>query len=127
MAGPSGKQLLAPTFDILANGQRLRQRDRAYLVDLEVDVSVAIPSMFALVMGAADTQKEDVPWLDEDMFAIGRPIEVKLGYENELTSVIKGEITGLEPEFSAARRPALRVRGYDRRHRLMRGLQTRTF
>lgn len=127
MAGPSGKQLLAPTFDILTNGQRLTQRDRAYLVDLEVDVSVAIPSMFALVMGAADTQEEDVPWLDEDMFAIGRSVEVKLGYESELASMIKGEITGLEPEFSAARRPALRVRGYDRRHRLMRGLQTRTF
>lgn len=127
MAGPSGKQLLAPTFDLLANGQRLSQKDRAYLTDLEVDVSVALPSVFSLTMGGADTQQEHIPWLDEDMFAIGRSIEVKLGYENELVSVIKGEITGLEPEFSAVRRPTLRVRGYDRRHRLMRGVQTRTF
>jgi len=127
MAGPSAKQLLVPTFDILANGQRLSQKDRAYLTELEVDVSVALPSMFVLAMGGADTQKEDMPWLDEDMFAIGRSIEVKLGYESELSSVVKGEITGLEPEFAAVRRPTLRVRGYDRRHRLMRGVQTRTF
>src|SRR5262245_47687487 len=127
MAGPSGQQLLVPTFDILVNDTRLTQKDRAYLVELEVDVSVKLPSMFSLVMGAADTRTEDIPWLDEDMFAIGRSIEVKLGYENTLSSVIKGEITGLEPEFSSIRRPALRVRGYDRRHRLMRGVQTRTF
>jgi phage protein D len=109
------------------NGQRLAEKYRAYLAELEVDVSVTLPSMFSLALGGADTQKEDVPWLDEDMFAIGRSCEVKLGYEDKLSSVIKGEITGWEPEFSAARRAVLRVRGYDRRHRLMRGVKTRTF
>ena len=64
MAGPSGKQLLAPTFDVLANGQRLSQKDRAYLTELEVDVSVALPSVFSLTMGGADTQREHEPWLD---------------------------------------------------------------
>ncbi|BFU95608.1 MAG: hypothetical protein NTNFB02_23300 [Nitrospira sp.] len=127
MAGPSGNQLLVPTFDILVNAQQLAQKDRAYLVELEVDVSVNIPSVASLVMGGADSQQEEIPWLDEDMFAVGRSLEVKLGYKDELVSVMKGEITGLEPEFSAAHRPALRVRGYDRRHRLMRGVQTRTF
>ena len=127
MAGSSDTQLLVPAFDILINGRRLTQTEQAYLAECEVDVSVSLPSMFSFVMGTADTQREPLPWLDEDMFAIGRSVEVKLGYEKKLASVITGEITGLEPEFSAMRGPALRVRGYDRRHHLMRGVQTRTF
>lgn len=127
MAGTNDTQLLVPAFDVLVNGHRLTQTEKAYLIELEVDVSVALPSMFSFVMGTADTQQEDLPWLDEDMFAIGRSVEVKLGYEKDLVSVIKGETTAQEAEFSAMRGPALRVRGYDRRHRLMRGVQTRTF
>ncbi|MGE0642613.1 MAG: phage late control D family protein [Nitrospira sp.] len=127
MAGLSGRQLLSPAFEVLINGQRLPQADCAYVSELEVDVSVTLPSMFTLALGGADTQREDVPWLDEERFAIGRSIEVKLGYENELSSVLKGEITCLESEFSTAHRAVLRVSGYDRRHRLMRGTKTRTF
>lgn len=127
MAASSNTQLLVPAFDILINGRRLTQTEKSYLAEFEVDVSVTLPSMFSFVMGTADTQQEVLPWLDEDMFAIGRSVEVKLGYEKDLTSVIKAEITGLEPDFSAMRGLALRVRGYDRRHGLMRGVQTRTF
>jgi phage protein D len=41
--------------------------------------------------------------------------------------VLSGEITGLELEVDAARPPVLLVRGYDRRHRLMRGQLTRSY
>ena len=50
-----------------------------------------------------------------------------MGGEGDLTKLISGEITALEPEFVTSRIPLLRVRGYDRRHRLQRGRKTRTF
>jgi hypothetical protein len=41
--------------------------------------------------------------------------------------LIYGEITALEPEFTRDEVPIVIVRGYDLRHRLMKGQKTRTF
>ena len=61
------------------------------------------------------------------LFAIGNVVEIKLGYVDDLETLMIGEITALEPEFVFNRLPSLTVRGYDRRHRLQRGRKTRTF
>ncbi len=69
-----------------------------------------------------------IPWIDDQkLFAIGNVIEIKLGYVDDLETLLIGEITALEPEFVFNRLPGLTVRGYDRRHRLQRGRKTRTF
>jgi phage protein D len=52
---------------------------------------------------------------------------VWLGYLNDLEKIIVGEITGLEPAFQANSLPTVVVRGYDHRHRLLRGRETRSF
>jgi phage protein D len=44
-----------------------------------------------------------------------------------MTTLFRGEITGLEPRFSSDAAPTLTVRGYDRRHRLMSRRKTRAF
>jgi len=127
MPVPNMAKLSVPTFDVVANGKALPLEAQAYVVEVKVDVSVSMPSMFSLVIAGADTQPEDVPWVDDDLFAVGGSVEVKMGYDDDLESVFTGEITGLEPEYCADRLPALTVRGYDRRHRLMCGARTRTF
>src|SRR5262249_53776690 len=48
-------------------------------------------------------------------------------YRDNMKTLFKGEITGLEPEFPKDQSPTLTVRGYDRRHRLMARRKTRTF
>src|SRR5262249_28689657 len=48
------------------------------------------------------------------------------GYPDKVETLIQGEITAVEPEFRNAE-TKLTVRGYDARHRLQRGTQTRTF
>jgi hypothetical protein len=50
-----------------------------------------------------------------------------MGYRDRTDEMIAGEITGLEPEFLAEDVPMLTVRGYDRRHRLMRCRKTHSF
>ena len=50
-----------------------------------------------------------------------------MGYVNNLEKLISGDITGLEPEFRAEEMPQISIRGYDRRHRLMRGVKSRSF
>lgn len=83
-----------------------------------------LPSMFTLELVNRALMPGEVRWVDEALFDIGTQIKIQMGSGDLL---IDGEITGLEPEFTANAIPTLIVRGYDRRHRLMRGQKTRSF
>lgn len=116
-----------PDFEVLVAGKALPLPMMAQILGVLVDDSVELPSMFALEISGSDDENEASLWLDDDTFGVGKAVEVKLGYASDLESVFKGEITALEPEFALSRLPTLTVRGYDRRHRLLRGRKTRTF
>lgn len=117
-----------PDFDVVINGSPLPASAIAYVRSVTVDERVELPSMFTIEMTGSDAQEEEVPWVDDaNLFSIGNVVEIKLGYVDELETLLIGEITGLEPEFTFTRLPNLLVRGYDRRHRLQRGRKTRTF
>src|SRR5262249_21173713 len=70
---------------------------------------------------------QEVPWVDDELFSIGTVVDVKLGYDDRVDTVMVGEIVALEPEFRQDGLPNLTVRGYDRLHRLQRGRKARTF
>src|SRR5262249_40041830 len=119
---------LVPDIDVLINGSKVAAAVLRYVQDGVGDDSVELPSMFAFAVTSLDAQGVESPWGDdEDLFAGGNIVEIKMGPEGDLTSLIVGEITALEPEFVTSRLPVLKVRGYDRRHRLQRGRKTRTF
>lgn len=83
--------------------------------------------MFILRLINWDMAQLQVTWADDDLMAEGNEVEIQMGYVDHLESLMVGEITGLEPEFSGSEIPILTVRGYDRRHRLLRGQKTRSF
>jgi phage protein D len=119
---------LVPQIDVLINGSPVSAAVLRYVEDVVVDDSVELPSMFAFAMTSSDAQEKESPWVDnEDLFSVGNVVEIKIGEQDKLTSLITGEITALEPEFVTSRLPLLYVRGYDRRHRLQRGRRTRSF
>jgi uncharacterized protein len=127
MAGSSNGPLVAE-IDVLINGSPVSASVLRYVEDVVVDDSVELPSMFAFAVTSSNAQEQDSPWVDnEDLFSVGNVVEIKMSGGRNLTSLINGEITALEPEFVASRLPVLKVRGYDRRHRLQRGRKTRTF
>lgn len=88
---------------------------------------IAGPSMFTLSLATWRQATQAYTWVDSELFAIGAEVEVSLGYVDRLDAVISGEITSLELSVDAEEQPRLLVRGYDRRHRLLRGEHTRTF
>lgn len=119
---------LVPNFEIIINGSPLPVEARLHIISLTVDQDVDLPGMFTLELTDSDSQNEETTWInDEELFAIGNVVEVKLGYADDLETLIIGEMTGIEPEFAFDRLPSLTVRGYDRRHRLQRGRKTQTF
>ena len=119
---------LVPNFEIIINGSPLLVEAKLHVISLNVDHDLDLPGMFTLELSDSDSQRKETTWInDEELFAVGNVVEVKLGYANDLETLIIGEITGIEAEFAFDRLPSLTVRGYDRRHRLQRGRKTQTF
>jgi phage protein D len=116
-----------PLFDIIVNGKALGEAVKARVVGVTVDESVELPSMFTVELSGSDAPSSSTEWLDDDTFSCGHAVEVKMGYHGALKTMLKGEITALEPSFVSSRPPSLTVRGYDRSHRLQKGRRTRTF
>ena len=118
---------VVPEFDITINGQALAESTRPFITSILVDESIAWPSMFAMQFVSSFDLSDVHAWIDAEELSVGNVVEIKLGYGNDLETLIIGEITGLEPEYVVDRLPSVTVRGYDRRHRLQRGRKTRTF
>jgi phage protein D len=119
---------LVPAFEVVVDGSPLPTDAAAHVVSVTVDEDLGLPGMFAVELLGTGDRDEEVPWLDDTtIFAVGSVVEVKLGYGDQVETLIIGEITGLEPAFSSDQPQSLMVRGFDRLHRLQRGRKTRTF
>jgi phage protein D len=116
-----------PEFDVIVNRRTLPDEMRPFVASIGIDDSIGLPGMFAVEMVSSFELDDVNQWIDDELFAVGNVVEIKLGYGDDLETLLMGEITGLEPEFISSRLPNLTVRGYDRRHRLQRGRKTRTF
>ncbi len=127
MPTTSTPNLLLPSFALKIGGSPLPIETETQVISVTVEDDLTLPSMFTVELTGLETQNSQISLLDDGLFALGTEVEIKLGYGSQLVTLIKGEITGLEPEFAINRLPSLIVRGYDRRHRLQRGRKTRTF
>ncbi len=113
-------------FVIKVGGQAVSEEFMRCLEEVVVDSSLYLPSLFTIRLWD-DTLK----WADDTSLAIGKEVEITAKPDEESggqeSLLIKGEITALEPEFSATGRSTMTLRGYDKSHRLHRGRKTRTF
>jgi phage protein D len=124
---PSKASTLNPNIKILIDGSPLPDEAALNWISGSVSEDIEVPSMFELRFFTWDFVTEKMTWVDRDLFEIGNEVEIQLGYEDNLKTVIVGEITGLEPEFRQEDVPVLVIRGHDLRHRLLRGNQTQSF
>lgn len=118
---------LVPNFGVVLNGQNLAADVSLWIANVVVEDDLDVPGMFSLELISREDEAGTEPWTDVEQFSLGAAVEVSLGYGDVLEAVIAGEITALEPTFSAAGPPTLIVRGYDKRHRLNTARGTRSF
>jgi phage protein D/phage baseplate assembly protein gpV len=112
---------------IKIGGQDVSQDFENAILEIIVDTSLYLPSMFTIKL--MDPQ---LKWVDDALLDIGKEVQIQMkADENEgptqAAILIKGEITALEPLFSPGGETALVIRGNDKSHRLHRGKKTRTF
>jgi phage protein D len=127
MAKPEPKRPLVPKFEIQVNGTPLPLQTAAHIASVVVEQDLDLPGMFSFHLTGSDDQKQPVPWIDDTTFSVGNAVEIKLGYGDQVDSLMKGEIVGIEPSYSVERLAQLQVRGFDRLHRLTRGRKSRTY
>ncbi len=127
MAATPDRSLISG-FEISINGAPLPIEIESHINGVIVDDNIDMPGMFQFELTDSDAREGETPLIDNlDFFSIGNVVEIKMGYADELETLIFGEITGLEPEFVSDGLPVLTIRGYDRSHYLLRGRKTRTF
>lgn len=124
---PNDASLLNPNVQIFIQGRLIKPEVTYDLISVSVSDDLEAPSMFEIRLVTWDLLQHKMTWVDDNLFNIGNEVKIKMGYENNLETIIFGEITGLEPEYIHDTTPILLVRGHDLRHRLLRGRQTKSF
>lgn len=111
-------------FYIQIDGSDAPEELMGDLIQVTYEDSIHLPDAFALRL-----HDPRLRWVDAETFAIGKEVEISAAPREggSSTKLINGEITALEPDYSAKGTPTLTVRGYDRSHRLHRGHHTRSF
>jgi phage protein D len=120
---PTEARLMDHLF-IKIDGNDVSAEDMDDLVEVTVDTSLFLPDMFTILL-----HDEDLHLIDEGPFELGKEVEISAQPEEGGTSqtLIKGEITAIEPNFDKGTKASLLVRGYDHSHRLHRGTHSQAY
>lgn len=120
-------------FTIELDGAKLPGELVRDVLQVAVDVSLHLPSMFELHV-RDEIRKNAFRWIDSGIFRIGTRVKIFSSPARRLNGnrpssiqLILSEITSLECEFGHGRAATLVVRGYDLGHRLHRGVKTVTY
>jgi phage protein D/phage baseplate assembly protein gpV len=108
---------------VLVDGVEIDPKFRELLVEVRVHDSLSLPS-YAIVR-LSDPLGENV---DRQPLQLGKGLEIKAAAigDRATTTIFKGEVVALEPEFTQDG-CMISVRAYDRSHRLQRATKVRTF
>jgi phage protein D len=84
-----------------------------------VDNSLEGADQFSFVVNNAfDIDKRQMNWID-NLFAIGKRVEIKMGYLDKLELMLLGLITDVKTDYPASGLPQITVSGYDYSYRMM--------
>jgi uncharacterized protein len=113
---------LVPVYEVSIDGAPMPTSLAEAMHSVEVQQSLSLVDMAILTF---DNPHGAIG--DADCLACGKEIEIKVGYLGAIVSMFKGDIVAIEPVYPIEGNPSVRIRAYDRAHRLRRGRKTRTF
>lgn len=104
------------------------------VVEIVVDTTIFSACMFTILFEEEPNTSGDLEYVDDtSTFKLGALVKIWAKVVDPHTlgeisgTLIKGEITAIEPLFREDGQIRLRIRGYDKAHRLMMGKKSRTF
>jgi uncharacterized protein len=103
----------APEFSVEVDGAELKQADKFDVLEIVVTMDVEELTSVDLKLNNYDDRTFDLKWSDSDKFRIGAKVLVRLGYAEELRTMLSGYVTTLTPNFPSDGPPTLGVRVLD--------------
>jgi uncharacterized protein len=104
----------APRFEIIIGKDKLAVNVSKEILEVTVSEEIDTGASFTFTLNDdfnMNTQK--FKWLDDYRFTVGNTISIDMGYGNKLLSMIRGNITSIEPSFFANETPTLTIGGHD--------------
>lgn len=114
---------LSSEIKITVAGSPVQQNILAQVAELTVDQHAYLPHMFAIRL-----LDPNLELLSGGPFDLTKEVKIEVGNTQEqLKTLITGEITALEPVFGEGMVAELCVRGYDKSHRLYREKKSKAY
>jgi phage protein D len=108
----------APDFKVLVEGRELDATTHGDILDLNVTMDIENLTSFDLTVNNWDDTSFDFKYSDTTTFDIGKRVDIKMGYANDMRFMASGLIQSLSPRFPESGSPTLSVSGVDRRVKL---------
>ena len=106
----------APRFDVRISGITMAADVTQRVLSVTYEGSLDVADMFRIVVSNPDNQFTDSP-----LFSPGQDVELYMGYGTDLTPMMLGEITTIEPTFPQDGPPTITISGYDKSYRMRHG------
>jgi uncharacterized protein len=109
----------APDYSIeVGGGPALDPTTKGDVLNVSVTMDHEDPTGFSLTINNWDDKKLKFKYSDSDIFEIGKPIHIKMGYAGKLLSMARGVITSMSPSFPESGSPTIGIIGADSSVRL---------
>ncbi|HEX3034035.1 MAG TPA: hypothetical protein VHT73_02745 [Thermodesulfobacteriota bacterium] len=104
----------APRFEVEINNQKLVANISKQILNVTVEEKLDEGVSFRFTMNDEfDMTKQEFKWLDHPLFKEGNQVSIKMGYANQLVTMVTGGITSLESSFFSGETTTLTVGGQD--------------
>jgi uncharacterized protein len=104
----------APIFEVEIEGKKLDAITSNEITFVKVNEKLDEGASFELTLyNEFNMNTQTFKLIDDSRFYVGNEIIIKMGYENNLHTMIKGKVTSLEPSFSKNEATTLTIKGYD--------------
>jgi phage protein D len=107
------QSFFAPRFDVNISGITMAADVTQRVLSVTYEGSLDTADMFRIVISNPNNQ-----FTDSVLFSPGQTVELYMGYGAELTPMILGEITTIEPDFPDTGPPTITISGYDKSYKM---------
>lgn len=115
----------APAAEISVNGNKVSDKIAIASVRVNTTIDSTADSFTIRITNAFDWKSSK--WLWQDVFVIGSPIDIQLGYVDKFAPVFSGYITAITAEFQEGDGASLIVSGMDLSFFMMKGTRMQTW
>jgi len=110
----STSNFYSPHFEVEIENQKLGAEMSKSIIDINIEEKIDEGSSFSMTLHDGFNMKtQKFKWLDHELLNVGNKIIIKAGYKSNLTQMIFGKITSIEPSFFTGELPNITVTGQD--------------